>query len=146
MITRVIRKACMACVLLGLVARISAAQDPQAKPKKAPPAPKSGAELYKQNCSVCHGNDGKGNGPPPANSPFSKPVPDLTTLAQRNKGEFPDAYIKLVLSSGVRTDDHGPEEMPVWGVMFKSITKADDKLVEARITNLINYLKSIQVK
>jgi hypothetical protein len=106
----------------------------------------TGAQLYKQNCAVCHGNDGKGNGAPPSSSPFTESPPDLTTLAQRHKGEFPEAYVADVLRNGVKMPDHGPAEMPVWGIIFKSMAKSDETQVKVRITNLTNYLKSIQTK
>lgn len=75
----------------------------------------SGAELYKRYCAVCHGNEGKGNGPPPRSSHFSAAPPDLATLSQRHEGKFPDAYVSDVLRGGAKLPDHGSSEMPVWG-------------------------------
>jgi mono/diheme cytochrome c family protein len=96
--------------------------------------PLSGAELYKQYCATCHGNDLKGNGaaPPP---PFRTP-PDLTTLARRHDGKFPEAYVSDVLWNGVTMPAHDPAQMPVWGTDFEAI----------EITNLTNYIKSLQAK
>jgi mono/diheme cytochrome c family protein len=108
--------------------------------------PASGAELYKQNCAVCHGNDAKGGGPPPASLPFTESPPDLTTLARRHGGKFPSAYVTSVLQSGVKMPDHGPSEMPVWGTLFNSMTSSDKAKVAARIEELTDYLKSIQAK
>lgn len=105
-----------------------------------------GARLYKQNCAVCHGNDGKGGGPPPRSSPFTGQAPDLTTLAQRHGGKFPESYVADVLRSGVKMRHHGPSEMPVWGTIFKSSTKSDEAQVNKRIESLTAYLKSIQAK
>ena len=144
MLIRPVRNVLMSCALLGLAVSLCAAQ--QKPPKKKNGAPASGAELYKQNCPICHGNDGKGGGPPPASSPFTESAPDLTTLAQRHDGNFPAAYVADVLRSGVKLRDHGPVEMPVWGVIFKATTKADEAQVTLRITSLTNYLKSIQAK
>ena len=95
---------------------------------------------------MCHGNDGKGNGPPPANSPFTEPPPDLTAVGKRHNGEFPDAYVATVLRNGLTLPDHGTAEMPVWGVIFKSGAKSDESQVTLRITRLTGYLKSIQSK
>ena len=139
-VIRVIRNIVISFALSGLVTGLRAAQDKQAK--KAPPVATSGAQLFKQNCSVCHGNDGKGNGAPAASSPFAGSPPDLTTLAQRHDGEFPEAYIADVLRNGVKMRDHDPAEMPVWGALFKSMSKSDETHVKLRITNLTNYLKS----
>jgi cytochrome c553 len=143
-VIRAIRNFVISFALSGLVTGLRAAQDKQAK--NAPPVPTSGAQLYKQNCAVCHGNDGKGNGPPPASSPFAGSPPDLTTLAQRHDGEFPEAYMSDVLRNGVKMRDHGPAEMPVWGTLFTSMSKSDETQVKLRITNLTKYLKSIQRK
>ncbi len=135
------------CALFGAFLGVHAAQSQQAK-KTAPAHPNSapGAELYKRYCAVCHANDGKGNGPPPASSQFKEPTPDLTTLAQRHGGKFPDAYVSDVLKSGVKMPDHGAAEMPVWGKVFQAINGSDEAQVATRIANLTNYLKSIQVK
>jgi mono/diheme cytochrome c family protein len=146
MFTRLIRNFVVSCALLGLLAGTCAAQEKHPKTKQASPAPTPGAKLFKQHCAVCHGNDGRGNGPPPASSPFKEAPPDLTTLAQRHDGQFPEAYVSTVLRNGVKMPDHGPAEMPVWGTLFKSMTKSEESQVTLRITNLTNYLESIQAK
>jgi mono/diheme cytochrome c family protein len=144
MVIRVIRNLVTFCALSLLVAGFGAAQGKQSK--KTPPAPTSGAHLYKEYCAVCHANDGKGNGPPPAPSRFTESPPDLTTLAQRHNGGFPEAYVVDVLRNGVKMPDHGPAEMPVWGTAFTSMSKSNEAQVNLRITNLTNYLKSIQAR
>ena len=144
--SRAIRNVFACCVLLGFAAGFCAAQEKPAAQAKPNASIAAGAKLYKRNCAVCHGNDGKGNGPPPASSPFTEPPPDLTTLAKRHNGEFPAAYVKSVLRNGVTMPDHGPAEMPVWGVMFKAIAKSDEAKVTARITDLTNYIESLQAK
>lgn len=140
---RVLYSAAMLLALAGLTGDRWAAQQTPPTKKSAPTA---GARLYKANCAVCHGNDGKGNGPPPESSPFTEPPPDLTTLAKRHEGKFPDEYVELVLRNGTPAPQHGPAEMPVWGTIFKAATKSDQAQISARIQNLISYLKSIQVK
>jgi mono/diheme cytochrome c family protein len=102
----------------------------------------SGAQLYKQHCAVCHGSDLKGSGPAP--DPFRAP-PDLTTLARRHGGTFPDAYVSSVLRNGVVMPAHGPAEMPIWGADF-AMDRLGDARVALRITNLTNYIKSLQEK
>ena len=157
MVIRVVCNLVMFCAVPGLFTGLRAGQDNQ--PKKSPQVPESGAQLYKRYCAVCHANDGKGNGPPPAPSRFKESPPDLTTLAQRRGGEFPEAYVADVLRNGVKmpahgpanmptlkTSDHGAAEMPVWGTAFSSMSKSDEAQVNLRITNLTNYLKSIQTK
>ncbi len=140
---RVVCPAAMVFVLAASIGGLGAAQ--QQLPGRKP-APGAGARLYKANCAVCHGNDGKGNGPPPESSPFTEPPPDLTTLAKRHEGRFPDQFVESVLRNGTREPDHGPAEMPTWGTIFKATSKSDEALVSSRIGNLINYLKSIQAK
>lgn len=141
-----LRKAAVACALVGLVSSCSAARQKKTSQAARETAKIDGAKLYKQNCAVCHGNDGKGGNAPPASSPFTEPPPDLTTLARRHDGKFPRAYVTRVLRSGVKLSDHGPAEMPVWGTIFKSMAKSNDAQVTARINALTDYLKTIQVK
>jgi mono/diheme cytochrome c family protein len=127
---RVIRNLVISCALSGLVTGLRAAQDKHVE--KVPPLPMSGAQLYKENCAVCHGNDGKGNGAPPAASPSQDHPPDLTTLAQRHNGKFPEAYVADVLRNGVKMRDHGPAEMPGWGIIFKSMPKSNETEVKPK--------------
>jgi mono/diheme cytochrome c family protein len=116
------------------------------KPLNKPPAQvvPSGEKLYKQKCAVCHGNDLKGNGPAPP--PFEDVPPDLTTLAQRHGGTFPDEYFAEVLRNGVVLPAHGPPEMPTWGADFRTREHLDSTQVTLHITNLSNYIKSLQEK
>jgi mono/diheme cytochrome c family protein len=103
----------------------------------------SGAELYQQYCAVCHGDDLKGGSPAPY--PYRMP-PDLTTLARRHGGEFPEGYVSNVLRMGAILPTHGPAEMPVWGTAFRLGERLDEGKVALRITELITYIKSLQAK
>lgn len=104
----------------------------------------SGERLYKKHCAACHGEDLKGTGPAPY--PFREVTPDLTTLAQRHGGDFPDDYVADVLRNGVTLPAHGPAEMPVWGAEFRAQERLDEAQVILRITNLKNYIRSLQAK
>ena len=106
--------------------------------------PVSGQEMFKEYCAVCHGADGKGDGP--AATALKVPPPDLTSLAQRHDGKFPDDYVANVLRNGVKVPAHGSSEMPVWGPLFLTMNRMDDTQVKLRISNLTNYIKSIQKK
>jgi mono/diheme cytochrome c family protein len=103
----------------------------------------SGADMYKQYCAACHGAAGKGDGP--AASALKQAPADLTTLAQRHNGKFPDDYVTNVLRNGVKAPAHGDAEMPVWGPLFSSMDQ-NDAVVNLRIANLTKYIKSLQVK
>jgi len=106
-------------------------------------SPPSGAELYQQYCVVCHGSDLKGNGSFPA--PYRVP-PDLTKLARRHRGRFPDSYVSEVLRNGMVLPAHGPAEMPVWGEEFKASDRLDAAQVTERIRSLTEYIRSLQAK
>jgi len=133
------------CVAVLLIAGVASAQDKQVKkePIKAS-NPSSGAEMYKQYCAVCHGKTGKGDGPAAADL---KTAPaDLTSLAKKNEGKFPADHVASVLRNGTKAPAHGTSEMPTWGPLFQSVSSKDDAIVNMRITNLTNYLKSLQEK
>lgn len=110
--------------------------------KKASNTP-TGVELYAQHCAVCHGNDLRGAGPFPP--PYRKP-PDLSKLARRHGGKFPEAYVSKVLRNGVSLPAHGPAEMPVWGPDFAARERIDEAQVAERIRRLVSYLKAAQVR
>jgi mono/diheme cytochrome c family protein len=108
----------------------------------AAPTVPSGANLYNQNCAVCHGGDLKGTNPGP--SPFKSP-PDLTILARTHGGKFPEDYVKDVLRNGIVFKSHGPAEMPIWGTDF-IMDRLGERQVALRIANLTEFIKSRQVK
>ncbi len=146
MAIRSIRNVVMSCVILLSVVRIAAIAAFQGQTAAHLPGsnPVSGAQLYKQYCAVCHGIDLKGHGPLATEL---KTLPaDLTTLAQRHGGKFPDEYVKDVLRNGVKYPAHGDSDMPIWGPLFASIRGTDPELVSIRIVNLTNYIKSMQAK
>ena len=123
---------------------ISAAQKDQTRKTPIESVnPPSGSELYTLHCATCHGSVLKGNGPFPA--PYRVP-PDLTTLAERHGGKFPDAYVRKVLRNGVTMPAHGPAEMPLWGTEFAVSDRLQQNQVTARLKNLSEYIKSFQTK
>jgi mono/diheme cytochrome c family protein len=103
-----------------------------------------GKQLYREHCASCHGSDGKGGGP--VASSLSTRPPDLTTLAKRHVGAFPEQYVTTVLRFGTDISAHGSSEMPVWGPIFEFLEHYNEEAVRRRIENLCGYLKSIQEK
>ena len=105
----------------------------------------SGKEMFTQYCAPCHGADGKGNGP--AASAMKTAPTDLTQLAKKHDGKFPANSVAGVLRfGGGGTGAHGSADMPVWGPLFQSLDKYHDAAVQQRISNIVNYIESVQAK
>jgi cytochrome c2 len=134
-----VRAAVISCALLTLSFGLDAAQNKQAKTAASL---KAGAETYRQCCAVCHGTAGKGDGP--AASALKVAPPDLSTLARRHDGRFPDAYVSEVVRNGVNVAAHGTAEMPIWGPLFLALDSSFQSQTKLRIANLTNYIKSLQ--
>ncbi|HEV2279659.1 MAG TPA: cytochrome c [Acidobacteriaceae bacterium] len=107
-------------------------------------SPASGKQMYETYCAVCHGADGRGNGP--AAVAMKDTPTNLVQLAKQNGGTFPDAHVYTVLQFGTEEAAHGSKDMPVWGTAFRSLDKgsASSMIEHQRIANLTNYLKSLQ--
>jgi mono/diheme cytochrome c family protein len=114
------------------------ALEDQLPPTYVPP----GKQTYKEYCAACHGFDGKGGGP--AASSLNRQPPNLTTLAKRHGGKFPDEYVKGVLLFGPGFSAHGASEMPVWGPIFRYVENYNEAAVRQRIKNLSQFIESIQ--
>lgn len=108
-----------------------------------PTSPASGAQMFKEYCAVCHGPEGKGDGP--AASALKKTPANLTTLAARNKGKFPDLRVFATIQGDSDMPAHGSRDMPVWGTVFSGMSKGSAGEIQMRISNLIAHVKSLQV-
>jgi mono/diheme cytochrome c family protein len=120
---------------------------PPVKIKKVPVQQSNevaGEKLFQTYCAVCHGRDGKGNGP--AASALKAIPPDLTLLAKNQGGKFPSDFVMTVLDNGWNYPGHGTKEMPIWGPLFRSMAGGSDLGAKLRATNVLLYLKSIQAK
>lgn len=103
----------------------------------------SGREEYVNSCGACHGPDGRGDG---VIAGFLKNKPaDLTALARKNGGEFPEKKVEAFIDGTQMIGPHGAREMPVWGREFVAEGSSPEQ-AKARIAALIDYLKSIQEK
>lgn len=103
----------------------------------------SGRQTYMQYCASCHGDNLKGSGP--AAGALKTAPPDLTTLAKRHDGKFPDEYVAGVVRFGRPISAHGSPDMPVWGPIF-SMVDFHEVAIRQRIRNLCEFLASAQEK
>jgi mono/diheme cytochrome c family protein len=103
----------------------------------------AGSFTYKTYCATCHGKEAKGDGPLADNLRFRPP--DLTLLAKRNGGTFPDDLVHRIIDGRKPVKGHGGPDMPVWGDAFKNVESGfSDEKVKERIDGLVEHLKSIQ--
>jgi mono/diheme cytochrome c family protein len=127
-----------------LGAALAGAQ-PQAQPLLE--ATSVGQQYYEHYCSACHGLDGHGKGP--AAAALRTPPADLTRIAQRRGGRFPDAEIAAYIDGRASVRAHGTREMPIWGYRFSEKFGGDtlaEEAVKGHVLVLIDYLKSIQTR
>jgi mono/diheme cytochrome c family protein len=131
----------MAAVVAGLMAAPVAAE-PGRSAGQGTDAP-SGSTLFTTYCASCHGQSGRGNG---AVAIFLRvPPADLTQIATRNKGTFPEERVYQIIDGRQIVKPHGESQMPVWGDAFaKSMAGGSEDAVAARIRALVKYLASIQ--
>ncbi|HUI42439.1 MAG TPA: c-type cytochrome [Terriglobia bacterium] len=139
----------IAAVMMAWAAPLPAQTKAQApvKIKKVPVQQNneiSGEKLFQANCAVCHGRDGKGNGP--AEPALKAVAPDLTLLTKLNGNKFPSDFVMSVLNNGWTYAGHGSKDMPIWGPLFRSMASGSDAQGKLRATNVLEYLKSIQQK
>ena len=137
-------------VLLGLFATVlfasfTLAQSKEIKhvPVKATSAA-SGQEMYQTYCAVCHGKDGKGNGPA-ADAMKSAPT-DLSKLASNNGGKYPADKVSNTIRGDQNIPAHGSKDMPIWGSLFWHMSQGHQSEVQLRIANLNKYIESLQAK
>ncbi len=111
-----------------------------------------GQREFNNNCAVCHGTSGKGNGP--MAGIINEHVSDLTVLAKDNQGVFPFAHVYDVIDGRTAVQAHGTRDMPVWGSEYNAevpqmlgldYTGADaEAFVRGRILALIGYIYTLQ--
>lgn len=106
-----------------------------------------GRGFFQQYCSGCHGLDGKGDG---AFVAYLKvPPPDLTTIAKRRGGTFPETEIAEIIDGRRRLVAHGSSEMPIWGQRFADAAPSPQATLASgrgQVILLVAYLRSIQQK
>lgn len=111
-----------------------------------------GKQEYESNCVACHGATGKGEG---YFAQYLKmPVPDLTTIQQRNGGVFPADRMIEIIDGRQALKGHGPRQMPIWGTtytekaanQYRGFAYDNEQFVRARILALTDYLYQLQVR
>ena len=108
-----------------------------------PTATLNGVDLFKEYCAVCHGNDAKGDGP--AADALKKRPADLTQLARKNGGNFPELHVMNFIKGQDVVAAHGSRDMPIWGSIFSQMSSNPD-LVQVRTYALLKYIEEMQAK
>ncbi len=106
-----------------------------------------GAEAFPRYCASCHGVHAEGDGP--AAVALVKRPADLTRIAARRGGNFPDGEIARFIDGRFALPAHGSREMPIWGERFADAipdSGVAEEISRGRIAVLVEYLKSIQRK
>ena len=102
-----------------------------------------GEVTFRDHCAVCHGNQGKGDGPV---APALTPRPtDLAGLTKRT-GTFPAAQLTAALKGTDPVVAHGVSTMRIWGVFFSADANGDTKESDRRISDVVEFIKTIQEK
>lgn len=115
------------------------------KKGNAQPTPaNSGKEMFNQYCAVCHGSGGKGDGPA-ANALKKRPA-DLTQLARKNNGAFPDLHVMNYITGEEAVAAHGSRDMPMWGQIFGTMNPNSDSVPKVRVRVLTEYIKAFQAQ
>ena len=113
-----------------------------------------GKREYENNCAVCHGMTGKGNGP--YAGIIDTKVPDMTVLQKNNNGVFPFDRVYQTIDGRMEVKAHGTRDMPIWGNEYndKAAEYYSDYLrdysakgfIRGRILALVNHIYSLQSK
>jgi len=112
----------------------------------APMPEQTGAKLFLQNCIICHGEGGRGDGPMAAELPV-QPA-DLTHISARQDGVFPKADVMIAIHGY-----HGQEALGLMPSFAETVqsepvtwTAPDGRAVKtpSALLSLANYLETLQ--
>ena len=126
-----------------------------ATPLIAGSPPDIGKMEYEHNCAVCHGIEGKGNGP--YAGIIETKMPDLTTLQKRTpSGVFPFNRVYEMIDGRTEVAGHGPRDMPIWGKEYDAKAAeyyfdypgkhSYEGYIRGRILALVNHIYMLQEK
>lgn len=109
-----------------------------------------GEALFQENCAVCHGAAGAGDGP--VADLFAQKPRNLQLLAKENNGAFPFSETYQAIDGTRQIGAHGNSEMPVWGDLFADEANPHTfhpgidtrEIVQGRILSLVYYLQTVQ--
>jgi mono/diheme cytochrome c family protein len=101
-----------------------------------------GTEMFHEYCAVCHGDQGKGNGP--AAEALVKVPADLTQISRRNGGKFPKVKVMRVIEGADIPAAHGSRAMPIWGNIFRSLENQETSTL--RVNALTEYIEKLQAQ
>ena len=130
-------------VALGACA--SGASDPPPAAAPDPVLADLGEPVFRRHCGACHGESGRGDGP--AAGTLRVAPADLTRIAARRGGSFPEGEIARFIDGRFAVQAHGTREMPIWGQRLgEQIPEAgvSEEVVRGQISVVVEYLKSIQ--
>ena len=116
----------------GLAQKVEPAPMPRTSPVDGP-------AMFSSYCAPCHGARGVGDGP--AARALTKVPADLTKLSARNGGQFPTVRVRRYIEGADEVAAHGSRDMPMWGPLFKSLSR---DMVVQRIETLTKYLEGLQ--
>lgn len=111
------------------------------------PQPSEGARLYADNCAVCHGPTGRGDGDLVAD--LDRKPTDLTQISRNAGGAFPTAKVLSQIDGYTRMKKRD-QVMPEYGALLEGETVpvqlADGQMspVPRPLAALLAYLESIQ--
>lgn len=137
----------VALVAVSLIAVASAKELERAPLRWKQAVLTEGEALYAELCAVCHGLEGRGDGP--AAEALSAPVADLTLLSKGNGGVFPEEQVELAIRGEGKITAHGSLEMPAWGAAFRDV-RSDWKpsrregFAELKILTVVSHVESLQ--
>ena len=128
---------------LALAALSASAQEKTVKRVPVQPVTSmDGHEMFTHYCAVCHGNDAKGTGP--AADALKKKPADLTQIARKAGGTFPEVHVTRIIQGDDLVGAHGTRDMPIWGELFRSLRSKEES--QLRINALMKYIESVQAK
>ncbi len=133
--------ACLAVVLALGCAGAGGSEEPE-EPRRVA---FQGEELYHRYCGSCHGRAADGSGP--VALLLDPRPPDLTRIAARNGGTFPQAAVLRTIDGRDPVVAHGSREMPIWGERFAAaVPPSAHKAAARRGTALVivEYLRGLQ--
>ncbi|MDA7423893.1 c-type cytochrome [Thalassococcus lentus] len=111
------------------------------------PVAQDGQGLFMENCAVCHGANGKGDGELARG--MAKAPADLTLIALRNGDSFPRAKVMSTIDGYAKSDMSGPG-MPEFGDLLSGDLVPFDSgdglqtPTPRKLVALLEYIESIQ--